>query len=203
MDQVADSVVVEVAGAGGGGGRAVEAGARGRRRRGGRGQNARRGPITVSTPVSAIAGRNHSYNGSVSLTAQNSVLNAAPFSLNGFPSNKPYSSTNNFTATVGGPMVIPRLVNWPRASFNITYQGSLNRNGSNLLGAVPTAAEREGDFSQTTTALAGIPDLSIYDPLSGTPFPGNAIPVAHQSGGEDCCRTSPRLLTRASSRITA
>ncbi len=106
-------------------------------------------PSTASTPISATAGAiSLQYTGSVSLTTANSVFNAAPFSLNGVPSEKPYKATNHYTATVGGPMIIPKLVNWQKASFNMTFQGSLNRNGSNLLGSVPTDAERAGDFSR-------------------------------------------------------
>lgn len=65
-------------------------------------------------------------------------------------------------------MVIPHIVNWTRASFNISYRGSLSRNGSNLLGSVPTAAERAGDFS-------GISPV-IYNPTTGMPFSDNVIP---------------------------
>ncbi len=138
------------------------------------GQNARRGPYNGQFATFGNRRRNQSaYTGSVSLTDQNSVLNAAPFSLNGIPSQKPYSSTNNFTSTVGGPMVIPKIVNWQRASFNVTYQGSLNRNGSNMLGSVPTDAERAGDFS---AAEVNNKLVTIYDPLSGLPFSGNVVP---------------------------
>jgi hypothetical protein len=179
-------------GGGGGGGRGGGGGGDGGRggggRGGGRGQNARRGPYNGQYANFGNRRRNQaSYTGSVSLTAQNSVLNAAPFSLNGLPSNKPYSSTNHYTATVGGPMVIPKIVNWTRASFNITYQGSLNRTGSNQLGSVPTADELAGNFSQATITQAGTTmPVTIYNPLSAvqtppnytqlTPFPGNVIP---------------------------
>ena len=153
-------------GGGGGGGRG------GGRGGGGRGQNNnRRGPYNGQYANFGNRRRTQSqYTGSLSLTDRNSVLNAAPFSLNGLPSQKPYSSTNNGTATVGGPMIIPHIVNWQKASFNISLQGSLNRNGSNLLGAVPTPAERAGDFS-------GIAN-TIYDPGTNAPFPGNVIPAS-------------------------
>ena len=39
---------------------------------------------------------------------------------------------------------------------------------------VPTALQREGDFSQTLDG-SGKPVI-IRDPLSGNPFPGNVIP---------------------------
>jgi hypothetical protein len=170
------------AGGGGGGGRGGGGGGGGGGRGGGRGggggrgnQNQRRGPFNGQYASFGNRRRNQpQYTGSVSLTTKNSVLNAAPFSLNGQTSNKPYSATNNYTGTVGGPMVIPKVVNWQQASFNITFQGSLNRNGSNSLGSVPTDAERAGNFLGATTNVP----VNIYDPLSNTPFPNDAIPTS-------------------------
>ena len=56
---------------------------------------------------------------------QNSALNAAPYSLNGQSAPKPSYYNTNFGVNVGGPMVIPKIVNWPRASFYFTYQGTV------------------------------------------------------------------------------
>jgi trimeric autotransporter adhesin len=155
-------------GPGGGGGRGGGRGGGGRG--GGRGnQNNRRGPYNGQYANFGNRRRNQAtYSGSVALTAQNSALNAAPFSLNGIPSQKPYSSSNHLTAILGGPMVIPKIMNWQRAQFNINYQGSYNLSGTNQLGTVPTPAERSGDFS-------AIPSI-IYNPTSGAPFPNNTIP---------------------------
>jgi trimeric autotransporter adhesin len=160
-------------GGGGGGGRGGGGGGgRGGGGRGGRGnQNARRGPYNGQYANFGNRRRNQAtYSGSVALTATNSALNAAPFSLNGIPSQKPYSSSNHLTAILGGPMVIPKIMNWQRAQFNINYQGSYNLSGTNQLGSVPTPAERSGDFS-------AIPSI-IYNPTSGAPFPNNTIPTS-------------------------
>lgn len=67
-------------------------------------------------------------------------------------------------------MVIPKIMNWQRASFYFTYQGTQSRNPYSQVASVPTPAERGGDFS-------GIPNV-IYDPLNATPFPNNTIPLA-------------------------
>lgn len=157
---------------GGGGGRGGAGGGRG----GGRGgANNRRGPYNGQFASFGNKRRKQApLTGSASLTARNSALNAAPFSLNGLPSQKPYSAQNNFTFTLGGPMVIPKILNWQKVNFNISYQGAINRNGSNLLGSVPTTAERAGDFS---AAKSGSPAL-IFDPLSGAPFAGGIIPAS-------------------------
>ena len=63
-------------------------------------------------------------------------------------------------------------MNWPRAQFTVSFSGALNRSGSSMVGSVPTAAERGGDFSQ-----AGATPPVLYDPLSAAPFPNNAIPA--------------------------
>ena len=61
--------------------------------------------------------------GSLFANLQNSYLNAAPFSLNGKAETKPSYSNLNFGLNIGGPMVIPKIINWQRASFYFTYQG--------------------------------------------------------------------------------
>src|SRR5207247_2917370 len=45
----------------------------------------------------------------------------------------------------------------------------------NSSGRMPPARERAGDFSQTTNAAGQL--VAIYDPLTGLPFSGNAIPA--------------------------
>jgi len=111
--------------------------------------------------------------GSVSVTVRNSALNAAPYSLNGQAAQKPYSANNTLNANIGGPLRIPKVVNWTRAQYTISFGTSINRNGKSMVGSVPTAAELGGDFSQ---ALTNAP-LTIYDPKSGLPFPNNIIPA--------------------------
>ncbi len=86
---------------------------------------------------------------------------------------KPSSDRASFGATIGGPMVIPKILNWTRASFNITYQGLISRNPYNQVSSVPTATEREGDFAGV---VVNNQPITIYDPLNNTPFPGNIIP---------------------------
>jgi outer membrane receptor protein involved in Fe transport len=72
---------------------------------------------------------------------------------------------SQYGATAGGP------IKRDRAFFFAAYQGLNERKGesrSNLV--VPTAAERRGDFSQSS--------LTPRDPLTGQPFPNNQIPLA-------------------------
>ncbi len=71
-------------------------------------------------------------------------------------------------------MIIPKIMNWQRAQFQLNYQGTTQRNGSSQLSEVPTPAERAGNFSGLTVANNPV---TIFDPLSGQPFPNNTIPL--------------------------
>jgi hypothetical protein len=159
-------------GGGGGGGRGGGGGP------GRQGQNNnRRGPYNGQYASFGNRRRNQpAYTGSVFINNfQNSYLNAAPYSLNGQKAVKPSYDKAQFGGTIGGPMVIPKLIHWPRASFNITYQGLLSRNPYNQISSVPTTADRAGDFSNL---IVNNRPITIFDPLSNSPFPGNVIPAS-------------------------
>jgi hypothetical protein len=100
-------------------------------------------------------------------------LNAAPFSLNGQTAAKPSYSQARFGFNIGGPVVIPKLLNLPRWSFYFNYSGTRSRNPYSAVSSLPTPAERAGDFSGIANA--------IYDPLTGAPFAGNLIPSSRIS----------------------
>jgi trimeric autotransporter adhesin len=155
---------------GGGGGRGG-----GRGGRGGSGNQNRRGVFNgqFANFGNRRRAQQPTYTGSVFITLANSALNAAPYALNGESKAKPSSDRANFGVNFGGPMVIPKLLNWKRASFYVTYQGMQSRNPFSQVSSVPTQAERDGDFS---AAVVKTP-VTIYDPLSGSPFPGNIIPL--------------------------
>jgi trimeric autotransporter adhesin len=144
--------------------------------RGGRGQAAGvggRGPFNGQ--YASFGNRRRTtppLSGSVAVTVRNSALNAAPYSLNGQAAQKPYSANNTLNGNVGGPLHIPKLVNWQRAQFTVNFSLAENRNGRSMVGSVPTAAERAGDFSQALTTTP----VQIYDPTNSAPFPGNVIP---------------------------
>ena len=124
----------------------------------------------------SFGNRHHSdadLSGSVYVSLANSALNAAPFSLNGKEAAKPSYDQARFGFNLGGPVVIPKILNEPRWSFNISYSGNLSRNPVNMVSSLPTPAEREGDFS-------GISN-TIYDPLSKSPFAGNIIPTSRMN----------------------
>ncbi len=140
--------------------------------RGGRG-----GPTSSYSSFGNRSANKPTYTGSVYSYLNNSALNAAPYSLNGQQALKPSYSQTSFGASFGGPLVIPKLINWQRSSFYFTYTGARSRNPYSRLSSVPTDAERSGDFS---LAKNNAP-VTIYDPLTSLPFSGNIIPASRFS----------------------
>jgi len=99
---------------------------------------------------------------------QNNVAVARPF----FAQRRGQNTQNQFGATIGGPVRIPKIYNGKdRTFFFFGYEGlrqrNTNSNSAIVIGRVPTAAERQGVFSSPVT-----------DPLNGQPFPGNTVPAA-------------------------
>ena len=76
---------------------------------------------------------------------------------------KPKYIRNQFGGAIGGPIVRDRTF------FFADYEGTRSREGITRITNVPTAAERQGDFSQS---LFGVPT----NPFTGQPFDGGVIP---------------------------
>ncbi len=91
----------------------------------------------------------------------------------------PIDKQNNFGFSVGGPVVIPHLYNGKNKTFfHIAAEWNIFNNTQTGFFSLPTAAEKQGDFS-------AFPQ-TIYNPVNsscnangntpGTPFRGNIIP---------------------------
>ena len=167
---------------GGGRGGAMTGGGRGGAMMGGgagrggyrQGRNGRGGSGDQASFGNGRRDRRMQYNGNVAFSLDNSALDARPFSLTGQDTEKAAYAKARATVIFGGPLKIPKLLDGTKSFFNINYQFTRSRNGSTYTGLMPTAAERSGDFSQAINAVTGAP-ATIYDPLSGQPFPNNAI----------------------------
>jgi hypothetical protein len=96
----------------------------------------------------------------------------------------------NYGGSIGGPVMIPKLYNGHnRTFFWIAGEAYRQNQTSSTRIAVPTAAERAGDFSQSRYTNGSL--QTIYDPLSTSigasgvytrqPFPGNVIPAGQIS----------------------
>lgn len=83
----------------------------------------------------------------------------------------PIDKETEWGATVGGPVVLPKLYNGHNKTFFLASFDIFNKNqGNTAVGTVPTPAEVGGDFSNfVDTTDKQIP---IYDPQTGLQFMG-------------------------------
>jgi hypothetical protein len=106
---------------------------------------------------------------------RNSAMDARSF-FNAKGTPFPSFRLNQFGASLGGPVVLPKIYSGKdRTFFFIDYEGYRRDSQQIQLGNIPTMRMRAGDFSETAT---------IYDPLTTnsagtarTAFPGNQIPA--------------------------
>ncbi len=135
--------------------------------------------------ISTASGTNKLH-GEMHYWAKNSALDAPNFFNNKAGTKKAVYQDHRYGAAGGGPVYLPRLYDGRNKSFWY-YAWESNRWGvpGTNTNTVPTAAEREGDFS----ALLAIPNGSryqIFDPFTTRaatggrfqrdPIPGNVIP---------------------------
>ncbi|MCU1258752.1 MAG: Cna B-type protein [Bryobacterales bacterium] len=124
--------------------------------------------------------------GSVYEFLRNSVMDANYFFNNRSGIPLPALKRNQFGFTLGGPVVLPHLYNGHNKTFFfVDYEGYRESLASTGSFTVPTALQRQGDFSQTTTSAGQL--IRIYDPQSTTTvngvvtrtaFAGNIIPTS-------------------------
>ncbi len=76
---------------------------------------------------------------------------------------------NQFGFVFTGPVVLPKLYHGKdKTFFMFSWEWQRQRNGATSTALVPTAQERAGDFSGTSTP--------VVDPITKVPFPNNQIP---------------------------
>lgn len=137
------------------------------------------------------AGTN-TFHGSLFEYLRNSVLDANGFNADAAGLHKPHFQRNQFGGALGGPVTLPHLYHGrDRTFFYVTYEGLRQSKAGSFLGTVPTALERQGNFSQTRDANGNL--IAIYDPRTTildpsapagttryvrTPFAGNVIPAS-------------------------
>lgn len=137
--------------------------------------------MNTQSGTSHYHGELHEFFGSNWLTANTFFAKRA--------GQKPAAYTaNRYGGAIGGPVHIPHLYNGNKGAkktfFYFAYEGERWGTPGTFTGTVPTAAERNGDFS---SLLALGPNYTIYNPFSTvslgnglfqrTAFPGNKIPT--------------------------
>jgi len=100
----------------------------------------------------------------------NSALDAPTFFLNRSGQQKQVYQDNRYGASVGGPIRIPKVYDGAKRSF-FFYAWEANKWGkpTSVVGAVPTAAEKNGDLS---ALLALGSNYQIYNPFTTQPASG-------------------------------
>src|ERR1700733_2319756 len=103
---------------------------------------------------------------------RNRDLDANDFFSNENGLAKPENVQNQFGGNVGGPIIKNKLF------WFFDYEGTRIQTAINRITTVPLPNERIGNFSPAESAALGIPYPTIYDPLTGQPFPNNTIPAS-------------------------
>ena len=113
------------------------------------------------------------FHGDVYEFLRNDKLNARNYF--DLPGPVPGYKKNDFGFTLGGPVFIPKVYNTDKSKTFFFYSEEWRRDrvpGQVFNQAVPTAAERGGDFSDICPGS----DCPV-DPTTGNPFPNNQVPV--------------------------
>jgi hypothetical protein len=114
-------------------------------------------------------------------SGQDESLNANTWTNNRAGLEKSPHSFNQYGFTAGGPIYIPGAFNTSRQQLFFFWGEEWDRYRSveNQQGTVPTAAMRNGDFSELLNPanpfFGGV--RTIRDPRTGLPFAGNIIPL--------------------------
>jgi hypothetical protein len=118
------------------------------------------------------------FHGSVFELFRNEALDANSWDNNFFGNKKPRDRQNDFGGALGGPVRIPKLYDGrDKTFFFFAWEQYRNRRGlSNNVQTLPTAAERNGDFSAllgpgltfpTNPGDPNSPRLPVINPCNG------------------------------------
>ena len=110
------------------------------------------------------------FHGSVYDYLRNRALDANSWKNNTLGQPKSVNTQNDFGATAGGPIFIPKLYHGQNKSFFFfDYEGFRFRTGGTGVDSFPNEAFRKGDFS------ALLPGVQLYDPTTHAAIPGNVL----------------------------
>ena len=124
--------------------------------------SARTSGAGAAIEMSTRSGSNQ-FHGSAFEFLRNTSLNANDFFRNAARLKRPPFKRNQYGVTLGGPIMKDK------AFFFFAWQGTRQRSSpSSVTIQSLTAAQRNGDFSATTTP--------VKDPATGVPYTGNIIP---------------------------
>ena len=114
------------------------------------------------------------WHGSLFEFLRNDAFDAADFFANATRQPRNPLRYNQFGGAIGGP------VRHDRTFVFADYQGTITHSATPMITTVPTAAERQGDFSGLVNPNGAI--VPIYNPFGASiaraPFAGNLIPAS-------------------------
>ena len=120
-------------------------------------------------------GGGNQYSGSVYYFTRDDAWAETNFFLEEAGLDKENLARDDYGYTFGGPIIKDKLHFFASQEWNIEDRGIVRS------GFVPTAAERNGDFSGP--GIPGCTSPVPTDPLTGNPFPNNMIPSDRLSPG--------------------
>jgi len=113
---------------------------------------------------------NNELHGSAYDYLRNKSLDANSWKNNLLGSPRSVDTQNDFGATLGGPVFIPKLYHGKNKTFFFfDYEGFRLRNGGTGTQSLPNENFRKGDFS------ALLPAVQLYDPTTHAKIPGNIL----------------------------
>jgi hypothetical protein len=119
--------------------------------------------------VSTASGGN-SVHGEAHWVVRNSALATPNFFNNKFGTKRPVFQDNRYGASAGGPVYLPKIYNGKNRTFwHYTWEANKWAVPQAFTGTVPTAQQRDGDFSQLLQVSSA---YQIYDPATTTAAPG-------------------------------
>src|SRR6478672_8903179 len=139
---------------------------------------------TIKSGTNEVHGNLHEF-------LQNAILNANGFNANKAGTPRRQLQKNQFGGSLGAPLSVPKLYSGKNRTFYFfAYEGLRQHSFSSFTGTVPTAAQKQGDFSNTFDTNGALkliydPSTTRLDPTApaGTTryirdvFPGNRIPA--------------------------
>jgi hypothetical protein len=144
----------------------------------------------MNRPASTIVvtrGGTNRLRGSAFETARNNAIGVARARQDFYP-KPPHLVRNEFGATLGGPVYIPKIYNGRnRTFFFVSWEAYRNMGAATTNIDMPTMAMRQGDFSGLIDDTGR--KYTIYDPFTSgaaptwtrVPYPNNRIPLSQES----------------------
>jgi Carboxypeptidase regulatory-like domain len=131
--------------------------------------NAEFGHSTGSTTNVITRSGTNAFHGAVWKFLRNDAMGAKSF----FAPSVEALKRNQFGGTVGGP------IKRDKTFFFGYYEGLRNRQGETVSATVPTALEKQGDYSQNFDSQGHL--IPLINDFTGQPFPGNKLPFVDPS----------------------